>query len=188
MQPSMVHRHEARRAFLDTITHRCATETLRPFTSFIIYPLIPHGQHPTIRSHRYPFFFPQWNSQRKTGRKKKHSLRSLTNKITHNVVSRETKFSHVYRPRDFVPDYDDIVISPSLDGNTVLENFLEFLAANFRIYKRRIKRRRNFVFTKSKRARAVFEFSKQTLAFLLYDTYAFSRSRGRASNVRIFLF
>lgn len=33
MQPSMVHRHEPRRAFLDTITHRCATETLRPFTA-----------------------------------------------------------------------------------------------------------------------------------------------------------
>lgn len=45
-------RHEARRAFLDTITHRCATETLRPFTDRD-YPLISHGPS-TIRSHRYP--------------------------------------------------------------------------------------------------------------------------------------
>ena len=42
MQRSMMRRHEARRAFLDTITHRCATETLRPFTDRD-YPLISHG-------------------------------------------------------------------------------------------------------------------------------------------------
>lgn len=64
-----------------------------------------------------------------------------------------------------------------------------FSPRNSRVYKRRIKRRRNFLFTKSKRARAVFEFSIRALAFLfLIDgTHTFSRSRGRASNDRIFL-
>lgn len=64
-----------------------------------------------------------------------------------------------------------------------------FSPRNSRVYKWRIKRRRNFLFTKSKRARAVFEFSIRALAFLfLIDgTHTFSRSRGRASNDRIFL-
>ena len=188
MQRSMVRRDEARRAFLDTITHRCATETLRPFTDRD-YPLISHGPSNdqiapiSIRWQR--------TCQRKTGRRRKNThcaVNGIKSRTT-SFLSRGTKFSHVYRPRDSPHDCDNIVICPSLDGDTVPEYFHEFLATNSRVYKRRIKRRRNFLFTKSKRARAVFEFSIRALAFLfLIDgTHTFSRSRGRASNDRIFL-
>lgn len=111
-------------------------------------------------------------------KKKKNTHYAVTNKIAHNAF-RLPKFSHVYRPRDSVPDCDNIVISPSLDGNTVPKISSNFSPRETFVCKRRIKRRRNFLFTKSKRARAVSEFSKRTLAFLLHRTF----SRSRAKNV-----
>lgn len=55
--------------------------------------------------------------ERKTGRKKNtHYAVNRIKSRTTSFLSRGTQFSHVYRARDSLPDCDDIVISPSLDG------------------------------------------------------------------------